>query len=123
MRLNPDNVPLWRFFGGVLLFVLGLPLLLTAILPHSNLVDAASSQDWQQVRRLVSQGGDVNGTDERGHTTLMWAATYGRTDIIQLLLVHRADVNAQANNGVTALACAGERPHVQAILRKASAKP
>lgn len=123
MDVNPDNVPLWRFFGCVLLFFLGLPFLLTAILPHSELVNAASEQDWQQVKRLVSRGADVNGTDERDHTALMYAATYGRTDIIQLLLVHGADVNATANDGAPVIAFAGERPHVQAILRKAGAKP
>ena len=123
MRVNPDNAPLWRFFGCVLLFVLGLPLLLTALLPHSNLVDAASEQDWLQVKRLVSQGADVNGTDERDHTALMYAATYGRTDVIQLLLAHGANVNATENDGAPVAAFADERPHVQAILRKTGAKP
>ncbi len=126
MNVNPDNVPLWRFFGCILLFVLvvlGLPFLLTAILPHSELVDAAAEQNWQQVKRLVSQGADVNGTDERDHTALMYAAMDGRTDVIQLLLVHGANVNATANDGAPVIAFAGERPHVQAILRKAGAKP
>ena len=48
-------------------------------------------------RTLIEAGTDVNAKDIHGRTPLHEAAEAGRTDIVQLLLDHGADVNARAS--------------------------
>jgi len=46
---------------------------------------------------------DVNVKDNSGMTALMWAADWGHSEIVKLLLDEGADVNAKDNSGRTAL--------------------
>ena len=57
-------------------------------------------------------------------TALMTACFRGDRDVVQALLAKGADVNAETNDGQTALdaAKAGGRPAVRALLAKAGAK-
>jgi len=52
---------------------------------------------------------------------LMWAAAYGHTDTVKLLLERGADASARDNRGKTALAMAVEGGHkeTEQLLRKA----
>jgi hypothetical protein len=55
------------------------------------------------VRDLLDAGARVNLRDEDGRTALMFAAGYGRLEIVELLLRAGAKVNAQSKSGATAL--------------------
>jgi ankyrin repeat protein len=80
-----------------------------------SLTDAACLGDLEVVRRLVSQGSDVNEKTEYNRTPLMGAAKNGRLEIIELLLEKGSDVNAGADHwGKTALMNAAEEGHLKA---------
>lgn len=56
---------------------------------------------------LVEKGGaDVNAVDYRGYTALMWAASFGRGDIIEYLVIRGAKINIVDNSGKNALSYA-----------------
>ena len=59
------------------------------------IADAAMRQDADAVRSLLTAGADVNAPQGDGMTGLHWAARYGATEIVRLLL------NAGADHGVT----------------------
>jgi ankyrin repeat protein len=67
------------------------------------LIQAAKKGLAGEVRRLLSQGADVNARGTWGMTPLMWAASKGHWPVVWLLLECGADVNARANNNSTAL--------------------
>ena len=55
------------------------------------------------VEVLLNAGGDVDVKDERGHTALMRAASYGDPQLVAQLLAGRADPNLTDKSGWTAL--------------------
>jgi ankyrin repeat protein len=63
------------------------------------------------------------GRDERGNTPLIEAARDGHDDVVQALLVARADPNAKNDEGQTALSLAARGGHDEVIrlLRQAGA--
>jgi len=86
------------------------PLLIAISRPRFNLEDTT-----EIVRLLVAKGVNVNAriTKEisgleglKGSTPLMSAAAMGMDDVVKLLLDHGADIDAQADNGETAVMCA-----------------
>ena len=58
------------------------------------------------VRLLLELGADVNGSGHNGRTALMIAAMFNRTEIVELLMVRGADVEARDADGLTAEAAA-----------------
>ena len=54
-------------------------------------------------RFFISVGGDVNAGDDRGLTFFQNAVLLGRFEILEFLVLHRADVNVKMNNGKTPL--------------------
>ncbi|MEA3399941.1 MAG: ankyrin repeat domain-containing protein [Armatimonadota bacterium] len=64
---------------------------------------AAAHGDAEVVRRLISDGADVNQPSEAGSPPLVLAAKHGRTDIVKVLLDAGADVNGRDSLGRTAL--------------------
>ena len=52
---------------------------------------------------LLEQGADVNGTDVKGNSALVYAAMHDYYDMGNLLIVHGADVNLKNHLGVTPL--------------------
>ena len=57
-----------------------------------------------EARLLLKEGANVNATDERGRTPLMYATQLGNVDVVQALLgVEGIDVNARDDAGNTAL--------------------
>jgi len=77
---------------------------------------AAAKGDQREIERLIQEGVDVNGQKKNGWktgwTALFYAAASGRDNsaVIELLLKHKANINAKDVNGRTALLAAME-PH------------
>ena len=83
-----------------------------------QLRDAALAGNGPAVAAAVESGVDVNSPDENGRTALMLAAYDGHTEIVKLLLKHKAQVNRRDSMDRTALIyCAsGKNPEsVQAL--------
>ncbi|MFC1792774.1 ankyrin repeat domain-containing protein, partial [Planctomycetota bacterium] len=62
-----------------------------------SLHDVATTGDIDKVRRLISEGADINAKDEKGQTPLHLVALAGRTEIIELLVAKGADINVKSN--------------------------
>ncbi len=77
-----------------------------------SLWDACIGGDVKTLKKAIQEGADINALDTRknrnGRRPLNWAAWYGHTTIIELLLKHGADINAQNNSGYTAIHHAAE---------------
>src|SRR4051812_24083337 len=68
------------------------------------LLQASRAGHAEAVKSLLAGGrADANGRDERGNTPLIEAARDGHDDVVQALLVARADPNAKNDEGQTAL--------------------
>ena len=70
--------------------------------------------DLKLVELLFEYGAEINtriGTLEI--TPLMFSAALGRTDIVTFLVRNRANINASANNGVTAFQVARSEGHLE----------
>ena len=58
--------------------------------------DAASKGDVSRVKALLkAEPGLLNTADEDGATPLHWAASTGQKAVVEVLIEHKADVNAQ----------------------------
>lgn len=58
--------------------------------------------DLETVQKLISRGADVN-AKSNGLTPVMYAAKFNRTDILELLIVHGANLKAKSDKKMTAL--------------------
>jgi len=58
---------------------------------------------------------DVNGVDADGNTALIEAARFGHDDVVEALLIARADVHAKNKQGKTALMLASEGGHDECV--------
>lgn len=65
--------------------------------------DAVRQGDLQQVLFHISNNGDVNLTNHKGHSLLMLAAYNGHDTLTSLLLQYGADVNSRDASGNTIL--------------------
>ncbi len=68
----------------------------------TRMVKAAADRDFEQVKRLVNQGVDVNAPDERGSTPLHYAVC-GQPDMVRLLLLNGANLETRDQEGFTPL--------------------
>lgn len=76
--------------------------------PRDPLLCALINGDKQQALQLIASGHDVTCIDQRsligdGQTALHYAISYADESLIDQLVKHGADVNAQTVNGQTAL--------------------
>jgi len=88
---------------------------------NQQLLDATSTNDQNEILQALKNGADINVSDQKGVTALIYAATEGHTNIVQLLLENGAKVNAANENGNTALMQAAHNGHtniVQLLLEK-----
>ena len=83
---------------------------------EGNVARAAWQEDWEKVRRLVEQGGNVNDVDDKllwyRRTALHFAAVYGNSYICSLLLSRGANVSQTDEDGDTPLHLAAYFRHV-----------
>jgi serine/threonine-protein phosphatase 6 regulatory ankyrin repeat subunit B len=72
--------------------------------PAKSLHEVAKEGKVEEVKRLISEGADVNAAEgEDARTPLLFAAKEGHAEIVKLLLASGADVNAAGTYGYTAL--------------------
>ncbi|UCB44391.1 MAG: ankyrin repeat domain-containing protein [Spirochaetota bacterium] len=68
------------------------------------LFKAIQNFDYDEVKKLIEEGADVNARCSRGRTPLMWAAGWSSPDVVKLLIEAGADINAKSEKeGQTAL--------------------
>jgi uncharacterized protein len=80
------------------------------------LMNAATSSGYvsgDTIELLIKQGINVNATDKRGWTALMYAADarYDSSEVIKTLLGHSANINVTNNEGNNALSIATQAEH------------
>ena len=101
-----------KYFLYLLFFILSLQIISFAQ-PFDELTKAVMKKDTSKVNLLLAGGIDVNVKQpDTNATVLMVASSYdGYSDMIELLIKRGADVNAQSNDGKTALMwAAGNAP-------------
>jgi ankyrin repeat protein len=84
-----------------------------------EVIKVAKKGDLARVQQLIESGVDINATDRRNLTALMWASSNGNIEIARLLIEKGADVNA--HSGWTALiwaAAKGQTDVVKLLLEK-----
>ena len=88
----------------------------------NNICNAARTGDIKAVKQQLAKGADVNTRDSKfGVSPLSWAALLGHTEIAELLIQRRADVNARNRDGGTALhgaAFLGQTETVELLIQK-----
>jgi ankyrin repeat protein len=81
-----------------------------------QLLGASIKGDEKLAKRLLELGVDVDARDPDGGTALQWAAWYGYSGIVAILLDHGADVNAADHtSGRRALHEAAEHGHLETL--------
>ena len=91
---------------------------MTAIAAHADstdLIEAARTNDVDQVTALLVSGADTNGRDENGNTALHLAAGYGFADVARLLVDYGADVDAVGCIDNTPLLIAAQEGHTDVV--------
>ena len=78
-------------------------------------INAAYYGDIIKMMELLEQKVDINSTDEKRITALMFAAKDGRIEILEILLSNGADVNLTNSNGGTALMIAAQNDHTEIV--------
>ena len=86
---------------------------------ETALMKAAQSRyaalDGKSAALLVTGGAKINATNREGWTALMFAADNGHTELVKLLLDHRADSRLVNADGDNALALAGKQGHKKIV--------
>lgn len=81
-------------------------------LDQTALIAAVSQGHFECAEQLLDRGADVNLADHAGWSPLIHASYFGANlDLIALLLVRGADINAQNGRGLTALYLATAAGH------------
>ena len=90
----------------------------TAKKKRGYLTQAAFRGDVGEVKRLLNEGYDVNGMDERSRTALMDASFKSQLEVVKLLIDKGADVNTKGSDDWTVLmsAAAGNNPKIVKLL-------
>jgi ankyrin repeat protein len=70
-----------------------------------ELIEAAQENNLPGVRRLLSDGADIEAKDNYGATALYWASENGHVQVAKTLLDHGADIEAEDTHGNTPLHC------------------
>lgn len=84
-----------------------------------NLIDAVKKEDSKEVKKIISNQGNVNKKDNNEWTPLIWAAARGNREITNLLVENGAQVNYKNEAGINALMAAvssGDIKTVQILL-------
>lgn len=118
------RIPYTRHITRLLMIALtlGVPTASCHASVEPELTMAVRQKNVQKVQLLISNGANVNETDEGAEQTpLMRAVQVQDSALVQILLAHGAVVNAQDDFGKTALMFAAEKDNteiVRMLLRK-----
>ena len=85
--------PITRIAFALTIVALAVPV--RAAEPDRRLVDAAAQQNKRALGTLLKAGADVNAVNEAKFTALHGAAFRGLNEVIEYLVKHGADINAQ----------------------------
>jgi ankyrin repeat protein len=96
----------------VLLVDAGADLCLKSNMGRTALMEAVIDGEVEVVRILIKAGAPLHLRDAQGRTLLMYAAQW-TTQMVDLLLHEECDINAQDNEGKTALAIALDYSHFE----------
>ena len=77
-----------------------------------DLIYAAAADQLDEVKKLISNGSNVNAKDDLGITVLAHAAHRGCVEIVRYLLDHGANPNYRDAHGRTALGLVEECPYL-----------
>ena len=69
--------------------------------------------DLIEVKKSVNSGININEKNGLGVTAVMWAAIYGKKDVVKYLVEKGANIHLKANNGMTVLLYATSRGHME----------
>ena len=87
-----------------------------------TLHEAVASADIDEVKRLISEGHDVNSRDNKGQTPLHFAANRGQKEILEVLLANGADIEARDgrwhNTALLNASVRGRKEVVELLLEK-----
>lgn len=89
---------------------------------RTAIMEAARNRNVEAVKALLTADPDLDAVDWEGYTVLMFAAVSGQRDIVDILLIHGADVNVRNKVGSSALMMASGYPNVQKKLKEAGAE-
>lgn len=92
---------------------------------QKKLIARVRAGSVEEVKKLLSEGGDANGRDELGWSVLMHACSSGRKEVARLLIENGANVNARDRLGWTPLMVAAGKGHedmVRLLLEKGADK-
>lgn len=67
--------------------------------PHTELTEAAASDDMDKLKRAIADGSDVNARGGDGLTALQWAARNGHPHAVNELIAAKANVHVEARGG------------------------
>ena len=81
----------------------------------NSLHKAAAAGDIEQVKKLISEGANIDAKDKQGRTPLHNAAANGRMEVAELLIEKGANVNALHNSGGTPLHVAVNGGHKEIV--------
>tara|TARA_Y100000766_G_scaffold145471_1_gene124999 strand:- start:12 stop:1001 length:990 start_codon:yes stop_codon:yes gene_type:complete len=87
--------------------------------PGANAADVAIGfivgGDAASLRAYLEKGGDVNGEDKDGNTLLQVTATFGRSEIAEILIAAEADLDCKNKDGSTPLMTAAFLGEVEVV--------
>lgn len=91
----------------VLLAILITPRLFAQTTPETPLINAVLYKGVDEVKKMLTEGVDINQQDERGYTALIWACSYSSREnyhkTAELLISEGADASIQAKDGTAAI--------------------
>ncbi len=85
-------------------------------IPYTPLFMAYKNEHYQIMCSLLAHGANPNSEEPcEGASLLLWASEKGCTDIIDLLIKYKADVNKRDCHGNTPLMAACRNGHFEAV--------
>lgn len=86
---------------------------------------AVQGEQIAMVHLLLSEGANINSTDQNGNTPLHWAVFMGQSNLVKTLIDHKADLNAKGAGEKTPLHLAVQQGFIPIakMLLKAGADP
>jgi len=92
----------------IYLFTLTFLIGINGLYATEALWEACFSGDLRKVHRLILKKADVNYMVKSGITPLMGASLHNYSDVVKMLVENKANVNASATKGSTALKLASK---------------